>query len=138
MAGQGLFQRLQLNDDAADAAVADEDVGPPPRTVTTKSSRRAARMAKDISLTDSGSTNTSAGPPTAKVVCSLIGSFSRIRPVGMDLLNSETKVVSAYLLIKDAHSFCHCILNNLKYFPGHSLPFVVMGQIFYSRFIPFH
>ena len=65
MAGQGLFQRLQLNDDAADTAVADEDIRSAAEDGNAKSKRRAARIAKDISLTDSGSTNTSAGPPTA-------------------------------------------------------------------------
>ena len=58
--------------------------------------------------------------------------------MGTELLNSETKVVSAYLLIKDAHSFCHCILNNLEHFTGHGLPFIIMVQIFHGSLIVFN
>ena len=58
--------------------------------------------------------------------------------MGTEILNSETKVVSAYLLIKDAHSFCHCILNNLEHFASHGLPFIIMVQIFHSGLIVFN
>ena len=58
--------------------------------------------------------------------------------MGTEILNSETKVVSAYLLIKDAHSFCHCILNNLEHFTRHGLPFIIMVQIFHGSLIVFN